>query len=107
VQALPAKAEKVLRVKLDEARTKLQAQKDRVQKARADFEGWAELKRTETKEAINEWKAKREARKLNARAERTEAYAEDAVVLAMASVDEAEAAVLEAVAARLDADATQ
>ncbi len=104
VQGLPAKAEKALQAKLQEARTKMQSQKERVQNARADFESWVELKRTETKEAINEWKVKREARKLDARAERAEAYAEAAMFLALNSIDEAEAAVLDAVAARLDAD---
>ena len=61
----------------------------------------------EVKEAINEWKAKHEVRKLNARAERSEAYADAAMVLALASIDEAEEAALEAVAARMDADAAK
>ena len=107
VQALPAKAEKALREKLDDVRTKLQAQKERVEKARLDLKARADQKVAETMEAINEWKAKREVRKLNARAERAEAYAEAAMVLALASIDEAEEAVLDAVAARKDADAVQ
>lgn len=105
VKALPAKAEKALREKLDEARTKIQAQKARVEKARLDLKTRADQKVAETVEAINEWKAKREVRKLNARAERAELYAEAAMVLALASIDEAEEAVLDAVAARKDADA--
>ena len=104
---LPAKAEKVVREKLDQARTKIQAEKERVEKARVDLKTRADQKIAETKEAINEWKAKREVRKLNARAERAEAYADAAMFLAVASIDEAEEAVLEAVAARNDADAAQ
>ena len=107
VQGLPAKAEKALQQKLDEARTKVEVHKQRVEKARADLKVWADQKVAETREAINEWKAKRETRKLNARAERAEAYAEAAMVLALASIDEAEAGVLDAVAARMDADAAQ
>jgi hypothetical protein len=104
---LPAKAEKAVREKLDQARIKLQSQKERVEKARIDLKGRTEQKVAEAKEAINEWKAKREVRKLNARAERAEAYAEAAMVVALASIDEAEEAVLEAAAARMDADAAQ
>src|SRR4051794_20997573 len=69
VQALPAKAEKALRAKLDEAQTKLQAQKERIDQARIQLKGRAEQQMGEAKEAINEWKAKHEVRKLNARAE--------------------------------------
>jgi len=107
IQTLPAKAEKALRDKIDAARTKLQVQKERVEKARVDLKVWADQKLAETKEAISEWKAKHEVRKLNARAERAEAYAEAAMVLALFSIDEAEEAVLDAVAARKDADAAQ
>ena len=107
MQVLPAKAEKALREKLDEARTKLLAQKERVEKARLDLKARADQKMAETVEAINEWKAKREVRKLNARAERAEAYAQAAMVLALASIDEVEVAILDAVAARKDADAAQ
>jgi hypothetical protein len=107
VQDLPAKAEKSVREKLDQARTKIQAQKERVEKARVDLKTRAEQKLAEGKEAINEWKAKREVRKLNTRAERAEMYAEAAIVLALASIDEAEEAVLDAVAARMDADTAQ
>jgi hypothetical protein len=106
-QALPAKAEKALQQKLVEARTKVEAQKQRVEKARADLKIWADQKMAETREGINEWKAKREVRKLNARAERAEAYAEATMVLALASIDEAEEAILDAVAARKDAEAAQ
>jgi len=60
-----------------------------------------------TKEAVSDWKAKRETRKLNARADRAETYAADAIDYAMTSIDEAEEAILDAVVARVDADAAQ
>jgi len=107
VKDVPAKAEKAVREKLDQARTKLEAQKERVEKARVELKARADQKVAEVKEAINEWKAKHEVRKLNARAERSEAYADAAMVLALASIDEAEEAALEAVAARMDADAAK
>lgn len=107
VQTLPAKAEKALRDKLAEARTKVEAQKGRVERARADLKAWADQKSAETMEAISEWKAKRESRKLKARAERAEAYAETAIDLALASMNEAEEAILDAVAARNDALASE
>jgi hypothetical protein len=49
--------------------------------------------------------AKRETRKLNARADRAETYAADAVDDAAARIDEAEEAILYAAVARLDAAA--
>jgi hypothetical protein len=107
VQALPGKAEKAVQDKVDEARAKLQAQKERIDKTRADLRTWAEHKKAETRAMIREWKAKREAKKLNARAERAEAYAEAAAVVALATIDEAEEAMLEAALARMDADAAQ
>jgi len=107
VKDVPAKAEKAVREKLHQARTKLEAQKERVEKARVELKARADQKVAEVKEAINEWKAKHEVRKLNARAERSEAYADAAMVLALASIDEAEEAALEAVAARMDADAAK
>ncbi len=107
IQALPRLAEKTLHVKLDEARRGLQAQKERVEKAQANLKARVEQKITETKEAVNEWKAKHEVHKLNARADRAEAYAADAMECALATIDEAEAAMLDAVAARMDADAAQ
>ncbi len=49
-------------------------------------------------------KAKREQKKLLARANRAEEYAVAAIVFALAAVEEAEVAILEAVVARMDAE---
>ncbi|MGP0065253.1 MAG: hypothetical protein ACLQGP_16835 [Isosphaeraceae bacterium] len=107
IQALHSQAEKSLREKLDEAHYELQAQKEHVQQTRANLKARAEQQMTETKEAVSEWKAKRETRKLNARADRAEGHAVDAIDYAAAMMDEGEEAILEAVVARLDADAAQ
>ncbi len=107
IQALPGKAEKALQAEVEEARGKLQAEKQHIEKIRGDLAAWAEQKKAETQAMIREWKAKRDAKKLNARADRAEAYAEAAVVYALASIDEAEAAILDAVATRIDADAAK
>jgi hypothetical protein len=61
----------------------------------------------ETKEAVSEWKAKRDARKLTARADHAEAYAADAIDFAAFAIDEADEAILDAIVARIDADAAQ
>ncbi len=104
IQALPGQAEKVVRERLGEVQQKLLAQKDRVDQTRANLKAQAEQKLTETREAINQWKANREARKLNARADRAEAYAVVALEVAGFAIDEAEEAVFEAVLARIDAE---
>ena len=104
IQALPGAAEKALQTEVEEARGKLEAQKQHIEKTRADLMAWAELKKAETQAVIREWKANRETAKLNARADRASAYAEAAVALAVASIDEAEEAILDAVVARMDAE---
>ena len=52
-------------------------------------------------------KARRETRKLNARADRAETNAADTIDFAVAGIDEAEDAILEAALARIDTDAAQ
>jgi hypothetical protein len=97
-------AGKVLRDKLDEARTKIQAQKESMDQLRANLKTRAQQKIAETKEAVKEWKTKQETRKLQARADRAEAYAADAITYAGATIEAAEEAILDAVVARMDAD---
>lgn len=105
VNALPGKADKAVHEKVNQARARIQGQKDRIDKARADLKTWGEQKRAETEATIHEWKTRRETKKLGARADRAEAYAQDAVAVALATIDEAEEAILDAVGARMDADA--
>jgi hypothetical protein len=107
MQAIPAQAEKGLRAKLEEARSRLRAQQEHIDQTRTNFKAWAEQKVAETKQAVEQWKAKREVKKLAGRADRAEAYAAAAIVIAAATIDEAEAAIFEAVLARREADMAQ
>jgi hypothetical protein len=107
VVAATEQGERALRDKVDEAHDAIQARKQRVEQALANLKARAQQKVTATKEEIADWKAKREVRKLNNRADRAESYAADAIDFALAALDEADAAVLDAVVARLDADAVQ
>ena len=68
---------------------------------------WADGKKAITANKIAEWKAQRQVRKLNDRADDAESYAVAAMQIAVAAVDEAETAAIEAVVARIDADAVQ
>lgn len=107
VQAVPKRADQAVRGKLDEARRKLGAQKQHVEQACTTLKTRAHEKVTESEDAVHEWKAKREARKLGARADRAESYAAAAIDHAAASLDEADQAILDAIEARLDADEAQ
>jgi hypothetical protein len=107
VQALPGQGETAVRDKLSAVQNKLHTQKEQIEETKAKIKAQAQAKVDETKEAITLWKARRETRKLNARADRAENYAADAIDFAMASIDEAEEAILEAAVARIDADAAR
>jgi hypothetical protein len=55
--------------------------------------------------SVDEWKASREVKKLEHRAEKAEDYASTSVFLALAMIEEAEAATLTAICDRMDAEA--
>jgi hypothetical protein len=105
VESLPGKAEKAVRDKFAQAQANVKAQKDRIEKTRAGLKAWADQKMAHTDATVRQWKAKHQARNLNARADEAEMYAQDAVTLALATIDEAEEAIFEAVTARMDAEA--
>jgi exonuclease VII large subunit len=107
IKSRSEEAGKAIRGKLDQVQTMLHAEKEKVDKLRANLKVRAEQKIAETKEAINEWKKKHEIHKLQARAERAEANAADAIAYALFSIDEAEEAILDAVVARMDAEAVK
>ena len=94
-----------LQEKLDEVRHRGAAERQAVTQARADLEHWADDKKAEAKEAIDQWIEDGQTRKLVSRAETAENYAGVAIDVAQAGIDEAERMVLEAIAARLDAEA--
>jgi tellurite resistance protein len=78
-----------LQSKLEEANAKLDAKKQQ----------------SEVKSNVEEWKASREIKKLEHRADQAEEYAATAIFLAMAMMEEAEEATFAAICTRLDAKA--
>jgi hypothetical protein len=107
IRSLPEHGEEAVREKLEESRNDVQARKQRFAESVAKMQAGAQQKVAATKEEISRWKAQREVRKLNARADRAEDDAADAIDFAAAAIDEADAAILDAVVARLDANAAQ
>lgn len=93
-----------IQTKLDQAKSDLEEQKHKADERQHRIKSYLEDKVAEAEHDINDWKAKRELKKLEKRAERREYYAADTVLIAMAAIDEANVAILEALEARLDAD---
>jgi len=104
VQKLPQQGEQALQKYLTEARSKIEQQKKKVEKARASLKARAEEKIGQVKGAVNEWKAKQEVSHLIARADFAEQYAADAVFIADSAVADAEEAIIDALLARIDAE---
>ena len=107
LEGLPEQAEKAVRAKVEQARTSLQAQRERVELTWANLKASAEERVAETKEMVSQWKANHEMRKLQARADGAEAHAECAIEFAVVAIGEAEEAILDAMVARMDADVPQ
>lgn len=105
VQSAPKQAEEAVHKQLDQLKQKVDSQKEAVAKAKTSVQNWIDEKKAEARSTIDDWKAKREVKKLANRADRAEEYAAAAIRVALADMDEAEHAVLEAVGARLDAEA--
>jgi hypothetical protein len=87
--------------------SKAKEQQAKIDASEAKVKAWADEKKTITADKIAEWKAERQVRKLNDRADGAESYAVATMQVAAAAVDEAERAAIEAVVARIDADAVQ
>ena len=98
--------EAAIQTKLKAAKETLEAKQQEASAAKAGMEEYVEAKKAETQDAIAEWKANRDRKKLEKRAERAQNYAEACIAVVLCSAEEAEAAILEAVAARRDADDT-
>jgi chromosome segregation ATPase len=96
-----------VQAKLDQAKANLDQQKSKAEDRQQRIKSYLDEKVTETQHDINDWKTKREIKKLERRAERREGYAADTVIIAMAAIDEANLAVLEALDARFDAEDAQ
>ena len=96
--------EAAIQAKLKAAKETLEAKYQEAAAARAGMEEFVEAKKAETQAAVAEWKANRDRKKLEKRAEHAQKYAEACIAVALCSAEEAEVAILEAVAARRDAD---
>lgn len=100
-----AKTEGAVQAKLDEAKTAGAAAKQKAVDAKNNLKDLAEEKKLETEAEIAGWKAGRELKKLEKRAERAENYAENCIEVALYYIADAEEAILEAVSAQMDVDA--
>ncbi len=105
IQSAPKKTQVEIQSKFDEAKTTLDAKKQEFDEYRAKLKTQFDEKESEVKSNVEEWKANREVKKLEHRADNAESYADTAIFLAMATMEEAEKATLEAIAARRDAEA--
>ena len=101
IKSLPTQADKALRDKLDEARTRVQAQKERVEQTRANLKTQAQQQMAETEAAVSKLLATGETRRLNARADQAETDAAVAIDHAVASMGEVEEAILDAAVAQM------
>jgi len=107
IEALPHHGEQALHKCLDRSRCTIDADKKKVEQSLANLKARAEQKLSQTKEEVNEWKAKRETKKLSARADHAAEHAADAIDYAVAMIIQAEEAIFDAAAARIDADSAQ
>jgi hypothetical protein len=101
LQSLPGKVRKALRTKLDEAQTKLQAQRERLEQTRAEFKARPPHAVPEREEMIAEWKAEPETRAPAAGADRAEAHVAQTIDRAVASIDDVRDAMLYAAVGHL------
>ena len=98
--------EAAIQRRLKTAKEALEEKKQEAAVAKARLEEFVEDKKAETQDAVAGWKANRDRKKLQKRAERAQKYAEACIAVALFSAEEAEVAILEAVVARKDADDT-
>ena len=103
IKSATKKNQAEIQSKLDEAKASLAAKKQEFDEYRAKLKTQFEDIESEVKSSVDEWKASREVKKLEHRAEKAEDYAATSVYLAMAMIEEAEAATLTAICNRMDA----
>ena len=93
-----------IKAKLDEAKACRAAAKQKMSDAVQNLKNLAEEKKLEGEAEVAGWKAARDLKKLEKRADRAESAAEMSIIIALASIEDASEAIFEAVAARLDFD---
>jgi CO dehydrogenase/acetyl-CoA synthase delta subunit len=94
-----------IHVKVEQARAKASAMHDDAVRSRAKIEGDFSAKRAEWQGKVQDWKAERNKKSLDARADDAEVFASAAFDVAVSAVYEADLAILEAIEARQQADA--
>jgi uncharacterized protein (DUF342 family) len=104
IQASSDESREALEAKRKKIEAHYEADKHKVEEAKAKAANWVEGKKTETDAKIEEWKINRETHKIEKRADRAEDYATSAIYIAAVAVDEADLSILEAIAARMIAD---
>jgi hypothetical protein len=104
VESASGETQVAIEAKLESVKASLEAKQHDFKTYRKKLKDLAEGKEAEVKSKVEEWKAKREVKKLDRRANHAEDYAATEVAVAVAAMDEAEQSILEAIAARLDAD---
>jgi hypothetical protein len=102
LRSLPEKGRKALRIKLEEAQTKLHAQRERVEQTRAELKARTPLAAA-IAEAFTGWMAAPEPREPHPGAGPAEAHAAATIDHAVASIDEVKDAMLYAAVAHLPA----
>jgi len=102
LESLEKETKSAIDGKLDSAKNKVNEKKQDAKATKDKVEKFVEEKKSETAAAVNAWKAERNLKKLEKRAEHAAKQAESYIELALYSSQEAEVAILEALSARLD-----
>ncbi len=104
LEEIQEETESAIQTKLNAAKSALDTRKQEIAAIKTSIETYVDDRKAESKAAVAEWKANKDRKKLEKRAERAEKYAEACIEVTLFSAGEAEVAIMEAVAARKDAD---
>jgi len=100
-------AERAIHQHLDSVKKKIDQSATAVEAAKTKANEWAKTQNAEAKKKIAEWKAKGDAKSLQAHADLADAYAKAMSVIASSAVDKAVKAELEAWLAHCDIEASK
>jgi chromosome segregation ATPase len=106
-QGKTAEAEQAIRHHLDSVQKKIDQNAAAVEAAKTKVDEWTKTQNAEAKKKIAEWKAKGDAKSLQAHADLADAYAKAMSVIASSAVDKAVRAELEAWLAHCDIEASK
>jgi hypothetical protein len=106
LEKAPKEAEEAVTTRLDAAKRVLKEKKKECDVARGRLNELIQDKKSETRDAIADWKATVNHKKLEKRAQRAKKLAETRIEIALYAFLEAEEAILEAISARKDTEST-